>query len=130
MASKAVKRLPATEVKNHFGKVVEEVAETDTPVVIQRRGKDKAVIISLREFQKRQPKEESQVASERERIQTVLREAGLLSKPTIQEVAEKRAFAAEHSPEDQERILAEWRELELDPPLSEIVLRNRERELD
>ena len=29
---------------------------------------------------------------------------------------------------NQERILAEWRRLKLDPPLSEIILRNRERE--
>lgn len=97
MASRAVKRLPATKVKSHFGKVVEEVAETDTPVVIQHRGKDKAVIISLREFQEHQLKEESQPASQRERIRTALREAGLLSEPTIEEIAEGRAFAAQYS---------------------------------
>jgi len=62
-------------------------------------------------------------------VRFALRVASLLSEPTAQEVAEVRAFEAQHPAEDQERILAEWRRLELEPPLSEIILRNRDREL-
>jgi hypothetical protein len=52
----------------------------------------------------------------------------LLSEPTAQEVAEVQAFEARHPVEDQKRILSEWRQLEIEPSLSEIILRNRERE--
>ena len=129
MVIKAVRRIPATEVKTRFGRVVREVATTGTPVVIQTRGDDQAVIISLRDFQRLWPSEEARPAPERERVRFVLHAAGLLSEPTVQEVAEVRTFEAQHPAEDQERILAEWRRLELEPPLSEIILRNREREL-
>ena len=128
MAIKTAKRIPATEAKTHFGQVVQEVATTGTPVIIQHRGDDRAVIISLRDFQRLWPLEEARLAPERERVRTALRAAGLLSKPTAQEAAEVQAFEARHSPEDQGRILTEWRQLEIEPPLSEIILRNRERE--
>jgi len=36
------------------------------------------------------------------------------------------AFENRHPPKDQERILAEWRWLDITPPLSDIVLHNRE----
>ena len=129
MVIKAVRRIPATEVKTRFGRVVREVATTGTPVVIQTRGDDQAVIISLRDFQRLWPSEEARPAPERERVRFVLHAAGLLSEPTVQEVAEVWTFEAQHPAEDQERILAEWRRLEFEPPLSEIILRNREREL-
>lgn len=129
MAIKAIKRIPATEVKIRFGGVVQEVATTGTPVIIQTRGDDQAAIISLHDFQRLWPSEEARLSPERERVRFALRVASLLSEPTAQEVAEVRAFEAQHSAEDQERILAEWRRLELEPPLSEIILRNREREL-
>jgi prevent-host-death family protein len=129
MAIKTAKRIPATEAKTYFGQVVQEVATTGTPVIIQHRGDDRAVIISLRDFQRLWPLEEARLAPERERVRTTLRAAGLLSEPTVQEVAEVEAFEAQHSPEDQGRILTEWRQLEVEPPLSEIILRNREREL-
>ena len=129
MAIKAIKRIPATEVKIRFGGVVQEVATTGTPVIIQTRGDDQAAIISLHDFQRLWPSEEARLSPERERVRFALRVASLLSEPTAQEVAEVRAFEAQHPAEDQERILAEWRRLELEPPLSEIILRNREREL-
>ena len=129
MAIRAIKRIPATEVKIRFGGVVQEVATTGTPVIIQTRGDDQAAIISLHDFQRLWPSEEPRLSPERERVRFALRVASLLSEPTAQEVAEVRAFEAQHSAEDQERILAEWRRLEIEPLLSEVILRNREREL-
>jgi len=129
MVIKTAKRIPATKAKIHFGRIVQEVATTGIPVIIQNRGDDQAVIISLRDFQRFWPSEEARLAPERERVRTALRAAGLLSEPTAQEVAEVQAFEARHPVEDQERILTEWRQLEIEPPLSEIILRNREREL-
>ena len=129
MAIKTARRIPATEAKTHFGRIVQEVATTGTPVIIQNRGDDQAVIISLRDFQRLWLSEEARLAPEREQVRTALRAAGLLSEPTAQEVAEVQAFEARHPVEDQERILSEWRRLEIEPSLSEIILRNREREL-
>jgi prevent-host-death family protein len=129
MVIKTAKRIPATKAKTHFGRIVQEVATTGIPVIIQNRGDDQAVIISLRDFQRFWPSQEARLAPERVRVRTALRAAGLLSEPTAQEVAEVKAFEARHPVEDQERILTEWRQLEIEPPLSEIILRNREREL-
>ncbi len=129
MATKVARRIPATEVKTHFGRIVREVTTTGTPVIIQTRGDDQAVIISLHDFRTLWPSEEVHPTAARERVRAVLRAAGLLSEPTAQEVAQTQAFEARHSPEDQKRILAEWRQLEIEPPLSEIILHIREREL-
>jgi prevent-host-death family protein len=129
MMIKTAKRIPATEAKTHFGQIVQEVATTGRAVIIQSRGDDQAVLISLRDFQRLWPSEETRLTPEREQVRTALRVAGLLSEPTTQEVAEVQAFEARHPVEDQERILSEWRQLEIEPPLSEIILRNREREL-
>jgi prevent-host-death family protein len=129
MAIKTARRIPATEAKTHFGQIVQEVATTGTPVIIQNRGDDQAVIISLRDFQRLWPSEEPPLVPERERVRTALRAAGLLSEPTAQEVADVQAFEARHPVEEQEHILSEWRRLEIEPPLSETILRNREREL-
>jgi len=129
MAIKTARRIPATEAKTHFGQIVQEVATTGRPVIIQNRGDDQAVIISLRDFQRLWPSEETPLVPEREQVRTALRAAGLLSEPTAQEVAEVQAFEARHPVEDQERILSEWRQLEIEPSLSEIIFRNREREL-
>jgi prevent-host-death family protein len=129
MVIKTARRIPATKAKTHFGQIMQEVATTGTPVIIQNQGDDQAVIISLRDFQRLWPSEEGHLAPERERVRTALRAAGLLSEPTAQEIAEVQAFEARHPVEDQERILSEWRQLEIEPSLSEIILRNREREL-
>jgi prevent-host-death family protein len=113
MAIKTARRIPATEAKTHFGRIVEEVATTGTPVIIQNRGDDQAVIVSLRDFQRLWPSEEARLTPEREQVRTALRAAGLLSEPTAQEVAEVQAFEARHPVKDQERILSEWRQLEI-----------------
>jgi len=101
-----------------------------TPVIIQTRGEDQAVIINLHDFQTLWPSEGGMPATVRQRVRTALRKANLLSEPTAQEVAETQAFEAQHPPADQEHILTTWRRLKLDPPLSDIILRHRERELD
>jgi prevent-host-death family protein len=47
-----VKYLPATEVKNRFGRVLREVARTGGPIYIERGGKPVAVILDLREYER------------------------------------------------------------------------------
>jgi prevent-host-death family protein len=128
MVHKVVKRLPTTEVKAHLGQIVHEVATTGTPVVIQTHGEDQAVIISLRDFHTLWPAEATTSASARQRVRAALQAADLLSEPTVQEVAAVQAFDATHSPAEQQRLLARWRQLKLSPALSEIILQNRERE--
>ncbi|MEA3351847.1 MAG: hypothetical protein U9Q82_14620 [Chloroflexota bacterium] len=68
------------------------------------------------------------IAATQVKVRAALHTAGLLSQPTAQETAAVQAFEAQHPPEDQERILSEWRNLEISSPLSEIILRNREQE--
>ena len=130
MQRKAVKRLPTTEVKAHLGRIVHEVATTGTPVVIQTRGEDQAVLISLRDFHALWPPEAALAAPVRHRVRAALQAADLLSAATAQEIAAVQAFEATHSPADQQRMLARWRQLQLSPALSEIILRNRERECE
>jgi prevent-host-death family protein len=48
----AVRTLPATEVKNRFGKVLREVAKSGGPILIERDGKPVAVIMSVREYER------------------------------------------------------------------------------
>lgn len=125
MVIKAAKRIPATTAKTHFGRIVQEVATTGRPVIIQNRGDDQAVIISLRDFRRLRPAEESRPARERERVQAALRNAGLLSEPTSEMRQRAAQYNDQHPPEEQERILAELRSLHLDPPLSQIILESR-----
>ena len=128
MGHKVVKRLPMPEVKAHLERIIHEVATTGTPIVIQMHGEDQAVIISLHDFSTIWSAEETVSASVRHRVRAALRAADLLSEPTAQEVEAVQAFDATHSPADQKRMLARWRQLKLSPALSEIILRNRERE--
>jgi len=125
MAIKVARRIPATEVKTHFGRIVQEVATTGTPVIIQTRGDDQAAIISLHDFRRLWPGEEARPAPERERVRAALRAAGLLSEPTSEMRRRAAEYDARHPPEEQERILAELRSLRLDPPLSQIILESR-----
>lgn len=125
MVIKAVRRIPATTAKTHFGRIVQEVATTGRPVIIQNRGDDQAVIISLRDFQRLWPAEEACPASERERVRAALHTAGLLSEPTPEMRQRAAQYDDQHPPEEQERILAELRSLHLDPPLSQIILESR-----
>ncbi|HRQ22317.1 MAG TPA: type II toxin-antitoxin system Phd/YefM family antitoxin [Anaerolineales bacterium] len=47
-----VKYLPATEVKNRFGRVLREVAKSGGPIYVERDGKSVAVILSVREYER------------------------------------------------------------------------------
>ena len=47
-----VKYLPATEVKNRFGRVLREVTRTGGPIYVERDGKPVAVIINVREYER------------------------------------------------------------------------------
>lgn len=46
------KYLPATEVKNRFGRVLREVAKSGGPIYVERDGKPVAVILSVREYER------------------------------------------------------------------------------
>jgi prevent-host-death family protein len=80
MEHKGVKRLPATEVKAHLGRIVHDVATTGTPVVIHTRGEDQAVIISLRDFHTLWPTAAAMSAPVRHRVRAALRAAMSLSR--------------------------------------------------
>ena len=47
--------LPATEVKNRFGRVLRQIAKTGGPIIVERDGKPVAVILSMGEYQRLQP---------------------------------------------------------------------------
>jgi len=128
MLLKTVRRISASQ--GRLRRIFREVEETGQPVIIQEQGNDQVAVVSLRDFQRLHPAEAPERISERERVRAALHAAGLLSEPTPAEVAEARAWAIQHPAEEQERILEELRRLRLDPPLSEIILRNRDRDLD
>jgi prevent-host-death family protein len=48
----SIKYLPATEVKNRFGRVLREVIRAGGPVYVERDGKPVAVILSIREYER------------------------------------------------------------------------------
>ena len=50
----AIKSLPATEVKNRFGRVLREVSKTGGPIIVERDGKPVAVIVSVSEYERMQ----------------------------------------------------------------------------
>jgi len=47
-----LKTLPATQVKNRFGRVLREVSQTGGPIVVERDGKPVAVIMSMSEYER------------------------------------------------------------------------------
>ena len=49
------KTLPATEVKNRFGRVLREISHTGGPIIVERDGKPVAVILSVSEYTRMQP---------------------------------------------------------------------------
>jgi prevent-host-death family protein len=49
------KSLPATEVKNRFGRVLREISRTGGPIIVERDGRPVAVILSLGEYLRLQP---------------------------------------------------------------------------
>lgn len=50
----SIKALPATEVKNRFGRVLREVSQTGGPIVVERDGKPVAIILSMSEYERMQ----------------------------------------------------------------------------
>ena len=62
-----LKYLPATEVKNRFGRVLREVTKTGGPIYVERDGKPVAVILSVREYERTRrvslPKDKAELAS-------------------------------------------------------------------
>ena len=50
----AIKSLPATEVKNRFGRVLREVSKSGGPIIVERDGKPVAVIVSVSEYERMQ----------------------------------------------------------------------------
>jgi prevent-host-death family protein len=125
MAFKAARRVPATEAKTHLGQIVQEVMATGRPVIIQNRGDDQAVLISLHDFQKLSSAEGVSPTSEWERVRAALRAAGLFSEPTPTMRERAAEYDAQHSPEEQEQILMKLRSLRLEPPLSKVILESR-----
>jgi prevent-host-death family protein len=49
------KTLPATEVKNRFGRVLREIAQTGGPIIVERDGKPVAVILGMGEYARLKP---------------------------------------------------------------------------
>jgi prevent-host-death family protein len=49
--------IPATEVKNRFGRVLRQVMQTDNPIIIERDGKPVAVLLSMATWQALNPPE-------------------------------------------------------------------------
>lgn len=45
------KAIPATEVKNRFGRVLRQVTQSDSPIIIERDGKPVAVLLSIAAWQ-------------------------------------------------------------------------------
>lgn len=43
--------IPATEVKNRFGRVLRQVTQSDNPIIIERDGKPVAVLLSIAAWQ-------------------------------------------------------------------------------
>lgn len=49
--------IPATEVKNRFGRVLRQVTQSDNPIIIERDGKPVAVLLSIAAWQALHPLE-------------------------------------------------------------------------
>lgn len=121
----SLKRIPATEVKTHFGRIVQDVATSGTPVVIQTRGQDQAAIVSLHDLQRLSSSEVGPPMQERERVQAALRAAGLLREPAPEMRRRAEDYDSQHTPEGQEQVLSQLRGLHLEPSLSDIILQGR-----
>ena len=50
-----IRTLPATEVKNRFGRVLREIMQTGGPIIVERDGKPVAVILSIDDYTRLQP---------------------------------------------------------------------------
>jgi prevent-host-death family protein len=67
------KSLPATEVKNRFGRVLREIAQTGGPIIVERDGKPVAVILGIGEYARLQP----QAAAPAEQLELLKASFGL-----------------------------------------------------
>ncbi len=56
MNTKDKRVLPATEVKNRFGRVLNEIARTGGPIIVERGGKPVAVILGMEAFERLRPR--------------------------------------------------------------------------
>jgi len=56
MKAKSERILPATEVKNRFGRVLNEIARTGGPIIVERGGRAVAVILGMEAFERLHPK--------------------------------------------------------------------------
>ena len=56
MKAKSERILPATEVKNRFGRVLNEIARTGCPIIVERGGRAVAVILGMEAFERLHPK--------------------------------------------------------------------------
>lgn len=125
MGSQGVKRVSATEAKVHLGELLQEVARSDQPVIIQTRGQDRAVLISYKEFQTRQFDKQRNETPEHISVRETLRQGGLLSEPTALMLHEAAEYDARYTAQEQQEILADLRNLALDPALSQVIIENR-----
>ncbi len=64
MTERRTHSLPATEVKNRFGRVLREVARTGGPIVVERNGRPVAVILSMEAFARLRPQGETRARRE------------------------------------------------------------------
>lgn len=62
--------IPATEVKNRFGRVLRQVIQSDNPIIIERDGKPVAVLLSIAAWQALTPPE-SVIATDRAALDSV-----------------------------------------------------------
>lgn len=47
----SIRTLPATEVKNRFGRVLREVSKSGSPILIERDGKPVAIIMGIQHYE-------------------------------------------------------------------------------
>jgi prevent-host-death family protein len=52
MASRHHRRLPASEVEKRFGQVLDEIARTGGPIIVERGGTAVAVILGVESFER------------------------------------------------------------------------------
>lgn len=64
--------------------------------------------------------------AKRESLLSSLRERGVIWTPSEGEKARAAEYDRQHPPEEQERILAELRQLDINPPLSQVITNARQ----
>ncbi len=64
--------------------------------------------------------------AKRESLLSSLRERGVIWTPSEGEKARAAEYDRQHPPEEQERILTELRQLDINPPLSQVITNARQ----